>query len=733
MPISWRICGTFSAVCFLLATPDALAAAPAKKTPAKETRLTSDRTIEKLLAPIREKHKVPGLIAGIVDERGVKSIGAVGFRKFASPEPLLVNDKLRLGSCTKSLTATQIALLVQDQKLSWQTTLGEVLTDIKPTLHDGYQKVTLQQLLNHRSGLPVEGPYEQAVGGTNTERRAALAKIVLSQPPVYRPGTKSQPSNLAYLIAAHLAERVTGNAWEKLIADGLFEQLPLPSAGFGFPGTKGKVDQPWGHQLASGKREAVQFQSPEVTDPAEGIVCTAADWGKFLAMHLTGPHGNARLLPPDAFRLLQTPPDGESFACGWQRIERTWANGWTLNQQGGGPAWHSNVWLAPELEVGFLAVTNQGGDVGFKACDEAIAELIGHYLGSLTDKQINALLVPIREKHHVPALVAGIVTEKGLTRAGAVGIRKTGAPEGITLVDKLHIGSDTKAMTATLLALLVEEKKLSWKSTVTDVFPHLKSNLHADFQNVSLEQLLTHRAGLPANANYSNLSGTVVEQRDALMRQVLSQAPLHQPGSKSLYSNVGYIIAGHFAEQATGRAWEELMTDRLFRPLSMSSAGFGPPGTTGRIDQPWGHRLAGEKLEAVQGDNPPVLGPAGRVHLTLRDWGKFVELHLQGARGKANLLLKPATFKVLHTPPPGAGEEQFAMGWGITHRDWTRGPVLTHDGSNTLWYATAWIAPESDIAFLAVANQGDSAGRQATDEAVAALIGLYKKSAGRSR
>ncbi len=348
------------------------------------------------------------------------------------------------------------------------------------------------------------------------------------------------------------------------------------------------------------------------------------------------------------------------------------------------------------------------------------------------DKAIEKILAPIREKHKVPGLVAGIVTEKGLTRAGAVGIRKNGAAEGITLNDKLHIGSDTKAMTATLIGLLVEERKLSWKSTVGEVFPNFKPDLHADFQLVTLEQLLTHRAGVPFNGNYADLPGTIVEQRDALMRKTLSQAPLHPPGSKTLYSNLGYIIAGHFAEQATGKTWEDLLTDRLFEPLSMSSAGFGFPGEEGQIDQPWGHRLVGDKLEALQIDNPPVLGPAGRVHCTLRDWGKFAALHLQGARGKAKLL-KPATFKVLHTPLPGSSDEQFAMGWDVTHRDWTRGPVLTHDGSNTTWYATAWIAPESDIAFLAVANQGDAVGKQATDEAVAALIGLHKKSAGRGR
>jgi hypothetical protein len=60
------------------------------------------------------------------------------------------------------------------------------------------------------------------------------------------------------------------------------------------------------------------------------------------------------------------------------------------------------------------------------------------------------------------------------------------------------------------------------------------------------------------------------------------------------------------------------------------------------------------------------------------------------------------------------------------------GPILTHNGTNTMWYATVWLAPELDVAFLAVANQGGSAGQQSTDEAVAALIELHK-SAGQGR
>jgi CubicO group peptidase (beta-lactamase class C family) len=191
VPVALKNGLVLGTVCLLLAASSALAQAPTRKNTAPEVHLTSDKAIEKLLAPIREKYKVPWLIAGIVDEHGIKTIAAVGFRKFASPEPLLVNDKLRIGSCTMTMTATQIAMLVGEKKLSWQSTIGEILADLKPPLHPDFQKVTIHQLLTHRSGLPAEGPYDQPGTGTNIERRAALVRLVLSQPPAYAPGTKS--------------------------------------------------------------------------------------------------------------------------------------------------------------------------------------------------------------------------------------------------------------------------------------------------------------------------------------------------------------------------------------------------------------------------------------------------------------------------------------------------------------------------------------------------------------
>ena len=332
------------------------------------------------------------------------------------------------------------------------------------------------------------------------------------------------------------------------------------------------------------------------------------------------------------------------------------------------------------------------------------------------DERINRGLSEVRDRHKLPGMIGAVLRGETLAAIGAVGARKLGSDEPMLITDRVHLGSDTKAMTATLLGMLVEEEKLSWSSTILDVFPERAQRLHSEFQKVTLLRLLTHRAGLAANGPYWDLKGqTTTDKRLDLLGRMMKDAPQSRPGSTFLYSNVGYMIAGLMAEQVGGASWEELMRERLFVPLGMTSAGFGPPGTPGKLDQPWGHDQKGAPR---QGDNPPALGPAGTVHCSIPDWARFAALHLRRGRGKARLL-KASTFRVLHTPPDGG---DYACGWIVLDRAWAGGKALTHSGSNTMWYCTAWLAPARDFAVLVATNQGGESAAKACNEACESLI-----------
>jgi len=336
---------------------------------------------------------------------------------------------------------------------------------------------------------------------------------------------------------------------------------------------------------------------------------------------------------------------------------------------------------------------------------------------------VSALLAPIIQKHDVPGMAAAVVRNGEIVAIGVAGVRTRGKPDKITAADRFHIGSDTKAMTAMLCGILVDEGKLKWDQTLGQTFPELKKSMNPAYQAVTLEQLLTHRGGAPGELEKDELWGKLWQYRGSptgarrlLLQGVTSQPPEAPAGTKFIYSNAGVSIAGHMAEKVTGKSWEDLMREKIFRPLGMTTAGFGAPGTRAKNDQPRGHKPDGSPVEpGPEADNPVAIGPAGIVHTSIGDWAKFAAANLPSAKTK---LVKPQTLEKLHTPAPG--EPKYAMGWIIAdNQPWAGGPALTHAGSNSMWFAVVWLAPKKDFAVLVACNQANA---EACNDAVLALI-----------
>ncbi len=341
-------------------------------------------------------------------------------------------------------------------------------------------------------------------------------------------------------------------------------------------------------------------------------------------------------------------------------------------------------------------------------------------------KDVSALLAPVIQKHHIPGMAAAVVSNGETVALGAAGVRTRGKPDKVSVADQFHIGSDTKAITAMLCGVLVDEGKLKWGQSLGETFPELKRSMHPQYQGVTLEQLLTNRGGAPGELEKDPFwgklwqhKGTPTSARRLLLEGVTSKPPEATPGTKFIYSNAGFAMAGHMAEKVTGKAWEDLTREKIFRPLGMTTAGFGPPGSRTKNDQPRGHKAGGTPVEpGPEADNPAAIGPAGIVHCSVGDWAKFIAANLPAAKTK---LVTPETLAKLHTPAPSApGEPKYAMGWIIADgQPWAGGSALTHAGSNTMWYAVAWLSPQKGFAILVACNQANPT---ACNDAVLALI-----------
>lgn len=337
------------------------------------------------------------------------------------------------------------------------------------------------------------------------------------------------------------------------------------------------------------------------------------------------------------------------------------------------------------------------------------------------------LLEKLRTKHKLPALAVAVSKGGSTVDLAAAGVRKEGDPTPVTSGDRFHIGSCTKSMTATLAAILVEEGKIRWNTTIAEALPGLKGKMHADYEAVTLEMLLQNRGGLPTEALPSawrragQKVGTATEQRSEFIAAVLAKEPAAKPGTKNIYSNQGFAVAGAMLEKATGTAWETLMTEKLFKPLEMKTAGFGVPGAIGKAEEPWGHTVRSGRNQPVQADNPPAIGPAGIVHCSLEDLSRYTRLHLRRGVGDKSLL-KPESFRRLHTPPEG---QDYACGWISAGRGWAGGKALTHTGSNTMWFVVMWLAPEKDFSVVVGTNVMGEEAPKACDQVAAAMIGKW--------
>jgi CubicO group peptidase (beta-lactamase class C family) len=324
-------------------------------------------------------------------------------------------------------------------------------------------------------------------------------------------------------------------------------------------------------------------------------------------------------------------------------------------------------------------------------------------------------LAEVVSREELPALYVSVIGPRGLHDSAAAGVRKWGTDTPATAGDKIHLGSCTKAMTAVMLATLVQDGHLRWETTLAEALPELRDTIHLSYHGATLWQLVNHRAHLPQNAAdwWAHQDKPLMQRRRAILTENLKTAPGYAPPAFS-YSNLGYLAAGCIAEAVTGKPWENLMRERVFDPLGMTSAGFGPPGKGKSLDQPWGHVIAHEEWKPVRHDNAEALGPAGRVHCTLADWARFLTLFFDDTT--PTILTRDSRNKLM--TPTG----DYAGGWQVTQRDWANGTALTHSGSNTMWYATVWVAPATNRAYIAATNSCAPNSHKICDTVIADLI-----------
>lgn len=326
---------------------------------------------------------------------------------------------------------------------------------------------------------------------------------------------------------------------------------------------------------------------------------------------------------------------------------------------------------------------------------------------------ITLLLDQLRTELRAPALAAIVTDSRSILAAGAVGVRHANRPESVALTDLFQIGSNAKAMTATVCAMLVEQGIVSWDLTPAAVFSELAKTMLPEYHVMTLEMLLSHTSGIPPYTDTDD-SGFILPDFGTLPIEchiqhfanflMISCPVSSRPGEKVMYSNAGYSLAAAMAERVSGQAWRELIQERLFRPLNIHAfVGCEHPARIAP-NQPWGHILDehGDFIPHSPKEAliPPCLAPAGDMCISIPDYARFLQMQLDMLRDQ------PSSFAPLHHHgKPGVG-----AGWGVNHLRGMEslGLFSVHAGSTGTFFSIAALSHDHSLGFSLVVNGGFS-------------------------
>lgn len=310
----------------------------------------------------------------------------------------------------------------------------------------------------------------------------------------------------------------------------------------------------------------------------------------------------------------------------------------------------------------------------------------------------------IRIANKIPEISYAVVSDKDIKEIAAIGKHSVDLEEPATLEDRFHLGSNTKAMTAFIIAKFVEKGQLNWNTKFFNIFPEWKKSSRSEYYDITLEELLSHHAkiqpfqGAPDDPKIPDFKGGTQKEREQFGKFVLTLDPIKpESGQTFAYSNAGYTLATLMLEKVTKKSWEQLV-EKVFNKDLKLNVKFSWPENQKSKDT-WGHFTENGKLTPVPSNTDYKINytePSGDLNMKLKDYIKFIQLNLDGLKGNNNYL-QSSTYKYIHTK-----FRDYSIGWYNIHengKDWS-----THYGTDGTYYAVTQIDRTQFLAYIIFAN-----------------------------
>lgn len=340
---------------------------------------------------------------------------------------------------------------------------------------------------------------------------------------------------------------------------------------------------------------------------------------------------------------------------------------------------------------------------------------------------VDATVAAFLEAFGAPGVALGVVRLEGGDWMQGYGVRALGRPDRVDADTLFAVASNTKAMTAAGLAVLIDEGKLGWDDPVTRHLPDFAMNDAITTQLMTVRDLLTHRSGLPLGAGDLMIWPTTTHTRQDVFNGLKYLKPVRGFRVGYDYDNVLYVVAGILIEKLSGQTWEAFITERILRPAGMATAVPAPslvrnPNLAGRHARLGGPVYGMGEMTLVPRQETDSFAPAGGVQANVRDMMNWLRLQLsRGRAADGRQVWKPEQTDQMWAPqtiirssmgptpeePGRALFNTYALGWNVF--DYRGEKVVGHSGGMNGQITYTAMLPARGVGVVVLTNAEEGA------------------------
>ena len=310
----------------------------------------------------------------------------------------------------------------------------------------------------------------------------------------------------------------------------------------------------------------------------------------------------------------------------------------------------------------------------------------------------------------IPGMAVAVVKDGEMVYARGFGVRKLGRDEAVDEHTVFGIASLTKAMTATALAMLVDEGKLNWDDRVRDHLPWFELSDPWVSNQVTIADLLSHQVGI------GRMTGNRLRFMPSRDPKTIMGFLKHQPfeadfRSGYVYNNIMYMVAGLVIDSASGMPWDTFLTERIFQPLDMNSAGTSITQITEYDNVAYPHQEIDGQVAVIPMRNFDNVGPAASVMASVSDMAKWMILNLDTpgvymgqeivSMEQMKAIFQPRQRISLEDPFTGQ-ITSYGYGWGLRYYEGYR--IAQHSGATDGMTSLLVLVPEKDLGIIITSN-----------------------------